>query len=51
MQFKTDENLPIEVAETLRDAGFDALTVHDQEMVGNPDLQVSAVCQAINARC
>ena len=46
MQFKTDENLPIDVAEALRDAGFDASTIHDQKMVGNPDPQVAAVCQA-----
>lgn len=45
MQFKTDENLPVDVAEALRDAGFDALTIHDQQMVGNPDPQVAAVCQ------
>ena len=46
MQFKTDENLPINVAESLRDAGFDAMTIHDQKMVGNPDPQVAAVYQA-----
>ena len=45
MQFKTDENLPVEVAEALRDAGFDALTIHDQKMVGDSDPQVASVCQ------
>lgn len=46
MQFKIDENLPFEVAEVLSNAGHDALTIHDQQMVGHPDPQVAAVCQA-----
>jgi len=46
MQFKIDENLPVEAAESLCDAGHDALTIHDQQMVGNPDPQVAAVCQS-----
>jgi predicted nuclease of predicted toxin-antitoxin system len=46
MEFKVDENLPIEVAEVLRNAGHGALTIQDQLMVGNPDPQVAAVCQA-----
>jgi predicted nuclease of predicted toxin-antitoxin system len=29
MQFKIDENLPIEIAELLIDAGYDAKTVYD----------------------
>ena len=33
MRFKVDENLPIEIADLLRDAGFDAMTVHEQGMV------------------
>jgi predicted nuclease of predicted toxin-antitoxin system len=32
MKFKTDENLPIQAAELLRDAGYDALTVLEQGM-------------------
>ena len=44
MKFKVDENLPIEVVTLLRDAGHDALSIHDQRMVGQPDLQVAAVC-------
>jgi len=35
VQFKTDEDLPVAVAEALRDAGIDALTIHDQKLVGN----------------
>jgi predicted nuclease of predicted toxin-antitoxin system len=44
-KFKVDENLPIEVAELLAGAGHDALTVHDQQMVGEPDTRLSQVCQ------
>ena len=44
MQFKVDENLPLEAADALRNAGHDALTIPDQQMVGNPDSQVAAVC-------
>lgn len=34
MRFKLDENLPREAAQTLSNAGHDALTIHDQKMVG-----------------
>jgi uncharacterized protein DUF5615 len=34
MKFKIDENLPIEAAALLREAGHDALTVHDQNLRG-----------------
>jgi len=37
MRFKTDENLPIEVAELLRRHGHDALSVIDQQLAGHPD--------------
>lgn len=46
MRFKIDENLPAESAALLRDAGHDALTIHDQAMVGNPDVQIACVCQS-----
>ena len=46
MKFKIDENLPVEVADALRDAEYDALMIHDQQMVGYPDPQVAAVCQS-----
>ena len=45
MQFKIDENLPVEVADSLRTAGHDVMTIHDQKMVGNPDPLVISVCQ------
>jgi predicted nuclease of predicted toxin-antitoxin system len=34
MKFKIDENLPIEAAALLREAGHDALIVHDQNLRG-----------------
>jgi len=45
MQFKSDENLPVEVKEILATAGHDTMTVHDQKMVGKPDSFVAAVCR------
>lgn len=45
MRIKIDENLPIEAAVLLRQAGHDALTIRDQQMVGHPDPQVAAICQ------
>jgi predicted nuclease of predicted toxin-antitoxin system len=45
-KFKVDENLPTEVAEVLRSAGHNAVTVGDQRMVGQPDTDVATVCQA-----
>lgn len=46
MQFKIDENLPIDAAELLRQAGHDALTIGDQHMTGEADPRVAAVCQS-----
>ena len=46
MNFKIDENLPIEVAEMLQQAGHDALTVHDQNLVGSPDQKLASICQS-----
>jgi hypothetical protein len=37
MKLKVDENLPIEVAEALQQAGHDAVTVHDQRLTGRPE--------------
>jgi predicted nuclease of predicted toxin-antitoxin system len=44
MRFKTDENLPDEVAEMLRDAGWDALSVVAQGMQGSSDAHLAEVC-------
>lgn len=48
MQFKTDENLPLEVAELLRATGHDALTIHDQQLMGHPDPSIAKVCRLEN---
>jgi predicted nuclease of predicted toxin-antitoxin system len=45
MQFKTDENLPLEAVALLRAAGHDALSVFDQSLSGQPDTRVAAVCK------
>jgi hypothetical protein len=34
MKFKTDENMPVEAADDRRQAGHDAVTVADQQLVG-----------------
>lgn len=46
MRFKTDENLPVEAAADLRQAGHDALTVADEQLVGQSDVRVADVCRA-----
>ena len=48
MRFKVDENLPIEVAEALRQAGHDAATVLEQRYGGSPDERLAALCQREN---
>jgi len=44
-KFKLDENLPIEATEVLLGAGHDALSVMDQQMGGQSDTNIAAVCQ------
>lgn len=44
MQFKIDENLPIEIAELLIDAGYDAKTVNAQQLQGTKDPILADVC-------
>lgn len=44
-KFKVDENLPGEAAELLRSAGHDAVSVVDQKMGGQPDVNVASLCQ------
>ena len=41
MKFLVDENLPIEAAELLRDAGHDATTIAEMRMRGSPDARVA----------
>ncbi len=45
MKFKIDENLPVEVADALRLAGYDASTVFDQNMAGTADRNIASVVQ------
>ena len=45
MQFKIDENLPIEIAELLNDAGHDAKTVNNQQLQGANDRLLANVCK------
>ena len=45
MRFKTDENLPLQAAERLRTAGYDALSVLEQAMGGEADRTLAAICQ------
>ena len=45
LSFKLDENLPVEAALVLRDAGYDAVTVVEQQMRGEADSKVSSVCK------
>lgn len=44
-KFKIDENLPIEVADMLQQAGYEAATVYDQRLVGAVDPEIAKVCQ------
>ena len=43
--FKVDENLPVEATTRLRDAGHDAMSVHDQEMIGATDNSLAIICR------
>src|ERR1051325_6342596 len=48
MNFKIDENLPVEAAELLRHAGHDAITVLEQGLAGSADVNLASVCQEEN---
>lgn len=45
MKLKIDENLPVEVAEDLRQAGQDALTAADQALAGQSDMRLADACR------
>jgi len=45
MRFKVDENLPIEVADRLRENAHDASTVLQEGLGGQPDVRISQVCK------
>jgi predicted nuclease of predicted toxin-antitoxin system len=44
MNLKIDENLPVEVAELLKQAGYDATTVSEQNLIGTSDTNLAVVC-------
>ena len=48
MQFKIDENLPIEIAELLINAGHDTKTINDQQLQGARDPLLINVCKSEN---
>jgi predicted nuclease of predicted toxin-antitoxin system len=48
MKFKVDENLPIDVAQLLREAGHDVYSVHEQGLVGAKDQVLAEVCRSEN---
>jgi predicted nuclease of predicted toxin-antitoxin system len=45
MKFKIDENLPVEIADLFRAAGFDAITVLEQTLGGEAD----QICDRLRA--
>ena len=45
MDFKIDENLPVEVADLLAENGHDATTVLKQRLGGEKDPTIAAVCK------
>ena len=45
MRFKIDQNLPAEYAALLREAGFEADTVDDEELSGADDSVISELCR------
>ncbi|MEK6681252.1 MAG: DUF5615 family PIN-like protein [Nitrospirota bacterium] len=48
MQFKIDENLPIEIAELLINAGHNAKTVNEQQLQGVRDPILIDACKSEN---
>jgi predicted nuclease of predicted toxin-antitoxin system len=45
MRFKTDENLPSDVAELLNQHGHNAESVWQEKLSGTPDENLASVCQ------
>ena len=46
MRFKIDENLPVEVAQVIRDSGYEADTVIDERLSGALDRDIAEVLRA-----
>ncbi len=45
MKFKVDENLPDELSQVLLSAGWDSLTVVEQQLGGTQDPQLAQICR------
>ena len=45
MKFKIDENLPVDVADLLRQTGYEAATVLEQDLGGTTDTVLASICQ------
>jgi predicted nuclease of predicted toxin-antitoxin system len=45
VKFKVDENLPEELSQLFREAGWDSLTVVDQQLSGEIDPQIARACR------
>ncbi len=45
MRFKMDENLPVELADMFREAGHDAVTALDQDLMGSRDSDLASLCK------
>ena len=48
LRFKTDENLPVEIADLLTDAGYEAETVWSEHIHGSSDKELLELCQVEN---
>jgi len=46
MRFKLDENLPVDAAVPLTEAGHDVHTVYQEGLCGTPDSKISEVCRS-----
>ncbi len=46
MKFKIDEDLPAEAADILREAGYDAVTVLSQNLLGSKDELLADICRS-----
>lgn len=45
MRFKIDENLPVEIADILQQAGYGAETVFSEQLTGEDDKVIAATCR------
>ena len=45
VSLKVDENLPAEVTALFNEAGHDAMSINDQNMVGSADAHIASICK------